>query len=211
MVRISYLDVAKLNEARRAEISETLSESRRRRAERYLNARDGALCIGAGYLLDCALKERGRSERSAVYRYGDNGKPYLADGEFYFNLSHSGTLAVLATAESEVGIDAEKVRPVSDALEKKVCTVRERAYLAACGARREEEFFRIWTAKESVMKYCGRGLSLPFREIETVLTNGLTARCGEEEFSLEEFSILGCRVSVCAKEECRGAPREILP
>ncbi len=210
MIRISCLDVATLSEERCAEILNLLSEERRRRAERYLNGNDRALCIGAGYLLDCALKERGKSERDACYRFGAHGKPYLADGTFCFNLSHSGTLAVLAVGESEIGIDVEKVRPVSESLEKRVCSEREQAYLAKCGAGREEEFFRIWTAKESVMKYDGRGLLLPFREIEAIPTaRGLTARFGGAELGIKEFAVRGFRGSVCAEEDCAETVQEL--
>ena len=58
--------------------------------------------------------------REAAFTYGEHGKPYL--NGFCFNLSHSGTLAVLAVADGEVGVDVEKIAAASDKLICRVCT-----------------------------------------------------------------------------------------
>jgi phosphopantetheinyl transferase len=89
----------------------------------------------------------------------DAGKLYLAGrpaGPF-FNLSHShGALALIVSADREVGIDIERIRPVSPELARGTMHPEERASF-----RSEEDFFRCWTAKEAYMKLRGAGLAIP--------------------------------------------------
>ena len=42
--------------------------------------------------------------------HGPRGKPYLVGDELSFNLSHSGKLALIGVARTELGLDVEKVR-----------------------------------------------------------------------------------------------------
>ncbi|HVY80703.1 MAG TPA: 4'-phosphopantetheinyl transferase superfamily protein [Steroidobacteraceae bacterium] len=97
--------------------------------------------------------------------YGPNGKPALAGdraGRLSFNLSHSGSRALLAVAAgAEIGADLEQHRAIEAA------SIADRFFF---GAEREAIraalepdaiFYRYWTAKEAVMKGCGAGLSLP--------------------------------------------------
>ena len=62
-----------------------------------------------------------------------------------------------------MSIDLERVTPrrVKESLIRKVCTDRERVLLSQM---KEEErsnlFFKLWTGKESVMKWDGRGMAM---------------------------------------------------
>ena len=211
MVEIYYLDTAGFTEGTYREIWNNLSESRRARAERYRTERAAYLSAGAGDLLDFALQKRGLAEREARYLFGENGKPYLAGGALNFNLSHSGTVAVLAVADGEVGVDVEKIAPVRQSLIERVCTERECAQLMRLSEEeRTREFFRYWTAKESVMKYFGAGLSLPPKELEAELTCGRVKRNGAElKLSLREYALSGYKLTACADEEFAPAPEEV--
>jgi 4'-phosphopantetheinyl transferase len=103
--------------------------------------------------------------RSVRWVHGPNGKPALACDqarEVSFNLSHSGTRALLAVGNGpDVGADLEQHRPIEAA------SIAERFFFGlereAIHSAREPTaaFFRYWTAKEAVMKGCGAGLSLP--------------------------------------------------
>ena len=74
-----------------------------------------------------------------------HGKPYLKDVPVRFNLSHSGTLTAVAAGRHPVGLDVQ----LRD--EKPRETLRSRL----TPAEREEDFFRLWTAKEAYIKYRG--------------------------------------------------------
>ena len=57
------------------------------------------------------------------------GKPYI-DG-FFFNISHSGDKAVCAFGTSEIGVDIEKIKPLSERLMDKIALPSERAKISA--------------------------------------------------------------------------------
>lgn len=203
MVEVSYIDTATFSEKAYREILNTLSKERRERAERYRTREAAYLSAGAGYLLSRALKEAGLTEN--VF-YGEHGKPYIEG--FHFNLSHSGTVAALAVASGEVGVDVEKIAPVKESLIKRVCTERECAYLFSLSEEeRQEAFFRYWTAKESAAKYFGTGLSDP-KEFEADFLLK-TVRRGSEALSIQEYPLKGYALTACAREEFAPALKEV--
>ena len=68
------------------------------------------LSLGVGLLLARGLEQMGIREQTAGLEYRKNGKPYLKDyPELYFNLSHSGTMAMAVFADTEAGCDIEKL------------------------------------------------------------------------------------------------------
>ncbi|HKO54622.1 MAG TPA: 4'-phosphopantetheinyl transferase superfamily protein [Thermoanaerobaculia bacterium] len=87
---------------------------------------------------------------------GEGGKPRLASGELHFNISHSGELVAVAIAMEPVGIDVEEIRPTRELL------AIARRFFSAEEARRVEQdadqFFRVWTAKEAIVKAIGSGV-----------------------------------------------------
>lgn len=74
------------------------------------------------------------------FETGRHGKPRLAnpDAELAFNLSHSRSLALVAVARREVGVDVERLR-----------------------AKRPVDFYRRWADREARVKYLGTGLTGP--------------------------------------------------
>jgi 4'-phosphopantetheinyl transferase len=90
------------------------------------------------------------------------GKPILANGGPHFNLAHSGNYAVLAICEdAPVGADCEVLRDMPDCLDvaARFFAPEEQQFLATFPAsHREAHFFRLWTAKEALLKGTGDGL-----------------------------------------------------
>ena len=122
--------------------------------ERYLAAH-GALRLLLGRYLTC-------DPLSLQFDVSSNGKPFLAGRRIQFNLSHSGSMAFIAVAQSrQVGADIEQVRPMPDlqAVAARVCTPAEldRLYLLA-NSERERAFFAMWTRKEALAKATGEGI-----------------------------------------------------
>lgn len=101
------------------------------------------------------------------------GKPYLKDWpDVQFNLSHSGAYGVCAISNAPVGVDVEMIRPLRQDVAKRFFTKTEQGYLSA---RPAEEFFRLWTRKESFTKAIGKGLTLPmdrFSVLDDILYYG---------------------------------------
>ena len=198
MIQVSILNVSAMTKADYENIILKLSPYRRERAQRYKIEQDRYLSAGAGYLLDCALKERGRRERDAEYTFNEHAKPYM--GGLQFNLSHSGTLVALAVGEEEVGVDIEKITPVKEELIRRVCTERELAYLNEAPQDRASAFFRLWTAKESAGKYLGIGLTDP-KAFEVDLSLKSVTYKGERlNATLKEYQLEGYALTACGQE-----------
>lgn len=92
-----------------------------------------------------------------------NGKPTFSHAEFpAFNISHSGDCVFVATTmRGQIGCDVELIRqrPASLEIARHYFSSREYAWLAA---QPEEEvcaeFWRLWTAREAILKQKGESV-----------------------------------------------------
>lgn len=114
--------------------------------------------------------------------YNEYGKPYLKNNEIYFNLSNSHDYSVCVVANNEVGIDIEKITFKPNIIDK-ICTEHEK-YLI----KNEEDFTKIWTRKESYIKYLGIGISYGLKNVDTLILNNI------QTYKYEDYYI-----SVCSK------------
>lgn len=108
-----------------------------------------------------------------------HGKPRLAPPSSPgFNLSHCGDVVLLAIGRGvELGVDVEVLRPRPRALQlaQRYFTADEAAALAALPEdERQQAFYRLWTAKEAVLKALGRGLAFGLGRVGFRLETGGT-------------------------------------
>jgi len=86
-----------------------------------------------------------------------HGRPFFANAASYdYNVSHSHALAVAILSNGRVGIDIERIDPL-----RRMGDIAKRYFgdeAKAC--QTEAELFLLWTKKEALAKYDGRGLSL---------------------------------------------------
>ena len=145
-----------------------LSENEIDRAMRYCFEQDRRRFIIRRGLLRCILSGYlGQSPREISFSYNSYGKPALVSisgkPALYFNVSHSGGLALFAITQSqEVGVDIERIRPFEDAedIVKRFFSSREKAEFSTLPERiKKQAFFTCWTRKEAVIKAMGQGLS----------------------------------------------------
>jgi len=132
---------------------------RRRKTDKYYFDKDKRLSLAAGVLLLCALREHGIE--SPEFAFGENGKPYIKNCTgFYFNLSHSGSRAVCAVSDSEVGCDVEIIKEAHLDLAKKFFSKDECFAVENAPSKEDKKsmFYRIWTGKESYIKATGEGM-----------------------------------------------------
>lgn len=156
------------------------------RAQNFLREEDRLRTLGAGLLLHCVL---GADE--AKVQYGAQGKPYLPGGP-RFSLSHSGAWAVLAVDAQPVGVDIELIRPRSAALAPRVFTADELAWLQTSPL---ENFYVLWTRKESILKATGLGLTLPPASVRALPLDGPNRADGTDWYAshlrLDDY-VLAC-------------------
>jgi 4'-phosphopantetheinyl transferase len=108
----------------------------------------------------------------ALWRFDSNerGRPSIHRGDacaqpISFNTSHTDGLVLVGIARrSLIGVDAENITSCHFSLElaDQVFSREEAAALHALPADRQtERFLQYWTLKESYLKACGAGLSIP--------------------------------------------------
>ncbi len=176
-----------------------MDAERKQKIDRYRLDNDKRLSLGAGILLKEGLSELGVTAYS--FAFGEHGKPHL-DGQsnLFFNLSHSGKMAVCALFEREVGVDIQEIKPVSEKLIKKVTSEEEFAYLLTLDeTKRQEELARLWTIKESYMKYLGTGLSLASEKLTVAFDESITVTCEGQKADVvfEEHPIKDYKITLC--------------
>jgi 4'-phosphopantetheinyl transferase len=144
-----------------------LSDDERASADRRVFDEDRSRYIAAHAVLRRVLSAyASRPSASLRFEARDGGKPFLADQDLHFNMSHSGGLVAIAVAGEEVGIDVERVdRPIdADAIAARFFTADEQRWLRGQPAM-PHAFFRLWTIKEALMKADGRGMAIPLAQL----------------------------------------------
>jgi 4'-phosphopantetheinyl transferase len=135
-------------------------------SRRFVAAHAGLRLIISGYTNVAAER--------LLFGYGEQGKPHLVfppDTGIHFNLSHSGGgLAVVGVSRrAPLGIDIERIDDGIDTarVARDYFAAGEANRIArAPEAERQAIFFSYWTCKESFIKACGGGMSIPLADFE---------------------------------------------
>ena len=96
----------------------------------------------------------------------DNGKPYAANVDVHFSISHSSDYVVCAIDNSPIAIDIEQIKPINLKIAKRICTEKELTYIFSKTPINRDftystdnslltKFFKIWTFKEAYIKLNG--------------------------------------------------------
>ncbi len=112
----------------------------------------------------------GTTSTSITFDTAPTGKPLCTSHtDIRFNLSHThGAVAIAISEERAVGIDIEAIRPLPelDGMISTVATTEELQELQnLTTADRLHAFYKLWTAKESVVKANGIALGLDLRTL----------------------------------------------
>ncbi len=201
MVDIYLSDITNLPDPKeQPELLDRISKERREKIEKMPQSKSRRQSLGAGLLLNKALSCHGL--RSEDVYLDENGKPAIKG--LCFNLSHSGELVICATSETPVGCDAEQIKKAPPRLAERYFCEGEKQYLSQFAEDEyDREFYRLWTMKESYMKYTGEGTRLALNKFEIqiqdevrVVRDGVIQPC-----VLKEYEVPGYCVTVCIKDE----------
>lgn len=158
-----------------------LSEAERARASRFRFDRDRIRFVNCRAILRRLLAlYTGAAPEAVEIAEGPRKKPFLARGGIEFNVTHSGSRALLGfTRSTPLGVDLEKLRPVPDheSLAARFFSPLERDLLRGIDpALRERSFLRCWTRKEAFVKALGDGLHHPLDAFDVELRPDWPAR-----------------------------------
>ena len=200
MLAAYIADVTELeNPERFARLYSAASPRRRAKTDALRFPKDKRLSLGAEALLRYACGQWGTDYARAQLAEGKWGKPYFTNAALMFNLSHSGSKVMCAVSDKPVGCDTEQIAAPRLEIAKRFFTPAEYRLCLA----REDMFYRLWTAKESYIKYTGRGLSLALDRFEVTLEGDRLHVIGSPCTVLEHDLNDGYRYAVCGEsDEC---------
>ena len=170
MNRLSIVEVdSQWDEERCNDALNRLPEAVVKRALRYRTAEARHNLVASQIALREALTTLGEDPHQLDIC--PHGRPYLRDSDLQFNLSHSQSRVVIALArdknlQESLGVDVEWIhrRVERDALAKRFFAEAEHAFTLHSA----ENFFRIWTRKEAVLKTNGIGLRVELSSFEVL-------------------------------------------
>jgi len=194
MIQLFYMDTREIDTEEKYQwIMDSLSEERRKKAERFAHREPRLQRMAAGFLLENYLADRG-IEGPYCYGKSDGGKPYLlGHSEIEFCITHSGPHVFVATSDQMIGVDVELLERVPKerrclAIAKRFFTEIDYNYIQRGG---REAFLKVWTFKEAVAK----GLDIPLTE---VMKNTDVGMLTEHVIVLEKDGIM---VTLCSLAE----------
>lgn len=96
------------------QFSNLISNEKRERMKRLLNLCDiNRTLIGDLLIRSLVCQKYKMNNEEIKFIYNEYGKPFVQKfSDFHFNISHSGEWVVCATANSNVGIDIERVSDI---------------------------------------------------------------------------------------------------
>ena len=185
----------------------SIDSEKRGKVEKLVNKKDKIrTLIGEILIRTEIVKEIGI--RNEYIKFGKNqyGKPYVkGHPNFNFNISHSGDFVLCAIDDKPIGIDVEEVKAFEyQDIAKSFFTTSEFNYIIKKDSESHlSKFYKIWTLKESYVKCCGQGLSIPLKSFSVhidkyenvkVITNNEYKENTLKIFDIDE----GYKIAVCS-------------
>lgn len=162
------------NKSKLNSVPACLSIDELQRASRFYFKRDRRqFIVRRGILKQIIAEYVDIDPKNLLFGYNPSGKPFLLNDSpphnLRFNMSHSKNMALYAISfGKEVGIDIEYMQKDIEFQQiiDRFFSQSEREYLQKINIdSRKEEFFKIWTRKEAILKALGKGLSFPLQMV----------------------------------------------
>ncbi len=122
---------------------------------RFKKHDDKLRILSSQYLL-YNIFSKDKAEKTTL---GPHGKPYI-ENEKFFNISHSGDYVVLACDDNNIGIDIEFNKPRNFSSITNRCFNNTEIDFIYKSDEPLNAFYKLWTLKESYLKFTGSGFSL---------------------------------------------------
>lgn len=185
-------------------ILENISKDKKNRLLRFLDIKDRI----RGVLAEVIVRETILSQFSGrndelIFEVNEYGKPFLRNhpARIKYNVSHSVDWIVVAFSNQPIGVDIERIRNFDMEIAKNFFATEE-----VCLLKREADkdfsFCKLWTLKESYMKFLGTGFyeKLDSFAIDFTKIAPLLIRSDNNDFPRFDFlgEIPGYCLSICS-------------
>lgn len=208
---VNYLNVSNINADDMYILYDAASDERKQKSKIYKRKIDADICICSESLLKYTIKEiTGKSlikkDISIAYEYNEFGKPYLKSNNLFFNISHSSEWIAVVCDLAEVGIDIERIRPADPRMICRLFSDEEIGYInSGLCTERHRRFTKLWTIKESYVKYIGTGLLTSLKSFRVDVSNKrIIDLCDTDNYDVIKYSketVPNYYMSVCGKNE----------
>lgn len=137
-------------------------------ADKYKDYKDGEVVFLEDY--DFITKE---IFKEIPLKYNELGKPFVDGREnLYFNISHSKNICVVAIGDENVGIDVQEKKAIKNDFAKRYYHAKDLAHIDMVEDK-DSEIIRIWSMKESFVKYEGSGMAYGLSKFYSDYDNNL--------------------------------------
>jgi 4'-phosphopantetheinyl transferase len=140
-----------------------IREEKRLRIQRFKFRDDLLRGLFGELLLKYALSKYFDIEyEKETIREDEFGKPHLINKQISFNISHSGNWVGVICYKNKCGIDIERIEnPPYEIMPKTFTSQEIEQIVNSDPIIQAQQFYNMWTLKESYIKMIGRGLSIP--------------------------------------------------
>lgn len=138
------------------------------------------------------LSRKTNTPMNQIHFNRDNlGKPYWQDSNYFFNLSHSSEWIACSIGYVPNGVDVETAEIANCDIAQKYFLAKEYQQLLALPENeRALAFLKMWTIKESYLKYTGKGLSDNLQTIDHASLLYNSSQIAAKVFPLSSTAIL---------------------
>ncbi|MBN1040258.1 4-phosphopantetheinyl transferase [Clostridium botulinum] len=201
-VKISDIKEQELNE-----LCLLIDSEKSHKIKKFIDKKDKIRTLIGEVLIRTIIIEKLKlANNYIIFNKNQYGKPYLEGyPDFNFNISHSGDYVLCAIDDKPIGIDVEEVKYIEyEEIAKNFFTTKESKYIVNQDLKFQlDRFYEIWNLKESYIKCCGQGLSIPLKsfsiELEEYGNIKVVSKNEYKKHILKLFDIeLGYKVAVCS-------------
>lgn len=196
----------KLNRSEFNEGMTIISDAKCERVKKYHNFQVAQRILFAEVLVRNIICDKLKIKNTDIkFYFNEYGKPFLANYNLNFNLSHSGHWVVCAVNEDHIGIDIEQIQLIDyiDIASSFFSSEEFKDINNKEESDRLAYFYDLWTLKESYVKAEGKGLSIPLHSFTMTIVNEvikLNNNYPSEDYFFKQYSIDNdYKLSVCAK------------
>lgn len=158
-----------------------VSEQRKLQTMQYRREKDQRQSVACYLLLQQILHEEYHIEDLPLFDYEGNGKPFLVNHpEIHFNMSHADSVVICGVDTHPIGVDVEMLQNYSPDIVAYTMNEEESKCIATAPDP-AIEFCRLWTMKESYLKFTGEGLRDDLKSVLTDLTPSISFHTTLEE------------------------------
>ncbi len=202
-----------VEEKKETKLAELISVYRLNKLNKFIYREDYLRSLYAECLLRFLLCKKIPAINSDIHiEYARYGKPYInGNNKIEFSISHSGNWVVVAISNITAGVDIEEIKHKDSLVIERFFSSNEKDDIYENIKTSDEKYYKLWTLKESYMKFTGLGLQVPIEQCVFQKKNKEYVLADNKQLQFSSFYVSsGYIVSVCT---CRGTyvnPYEIV-